>query len=193
MPFRVAIVLFFACFFSITSLRAQTPGRYVKIGNDTVYMLKTIDIVVNKKTKKIMRKQDTKQYRWLEKKVKKVYPLAVTASELLDQYQGELALVESEMEKRKIMKKIEKELIAQYGDTLKGLTITEGRILLKLIDRETGSTPYLLLDEMRGAFSATMWQGLATLFGHDLKARYNPYTEDRDIEEIVVKIERGEL
>lgn len=187
------ILIFSLCFISTISAFSQTPGRYVKIGNDTVYMLKTIDIVVNKKTKKLMRKQDTKRYKNLEKKVKKVYPLAVTAAELLEKYQGELSTLDDEHEKRKIMRKIEKDLVAQYGDTLKELTVSEGRILLKLIDRETGSTPYLLLDEMRGSFSATMWQGVATLFGHTLKSNYNPFAEDRDIEEIVVKIERGEL
>ena len=172
---------------------SQTNGHYVKIGNDTVYMLRPVNITVSKKTGKIIRKEDTKHYKELVFKIKKVYPIAVLAGDLFAQYNAELANVKTEAERRKIMKKIEKELVAEYGGTLRNLYVSEGRILLKLIDRETGSTPFFILDDMRGAFSAAVWQGVASLFGHTLKAHYEPYGEDAEIEEIVLKIEHGEL
>ena len=72
---RLAIILFICCFLqSLQSLQAQVQGTYVKIGNDTVYMLKTIDVIVNKKTGKLMRKEDTREYRVLLRRIRKVYP-----------------------------------------------------------------------------------------------------------------------
>jgi len=180
-------------FLGVNFLQAQMQGHYVRIGNDTVYMLRQVNITVSKKTGKVIRREDTKQYQDLVKKVKKVYPIAVLAGELFELYKVELSTVKSESERKKTMKKIEKELIAEYGGTLRNLYVSEGRILLKLVDRETGNTPFFILDDMRGAFSAALWQGVASLFGHTLKDHYDPYGADSEIEEIVLKIEHGEL
>lgn len=190
---RLAIILFICCF--LQSLQAQVQGTYVKIGNDTVYMLKTIDVIVNKKTGKLMRKEDTREYRVLLRRIRKVYPIALTAADLLADCKEELMKVTTDDEKKKIMKKVEKQLIKEHGETLRGLYISEGDILLKLIDRETGSSSYDFLKEMRGGFAAGMWQSVAKLFEHDLKEKFDPLNNDKDrlIEEIVVKIERGQL
>ena len=89
------------------------------------------------------------------------------------------------------MKQVEKELLDEYEDDLKKLTITQGRILIKLVDRETGATSYELVKELRGSFSAFFWQAFARIFGSTLKAEYDPYGEDRLIEEIVLLIDNG--
>jgi hypothetical protein len=73
------------------------------------------------------------------------------------------------------------------------MTILQGRILVKLIDRETGHTSYDLVKQLRGSFQAWMWQGVAQLFGNDLKGEYDPQGDDRVIESIVRRIENGEL
>lgn len=91
------------------------------------------------------------------------------------------------------MKQVEQELLVEFEDDLKQLTITQGRILIKLVDRETGSTSYELVKELRGTFSAFFWQTLARLFGSNLKSVYDPYGEDRLIEEIIFLIDRGQL
>ena len=115
--------------------------------------------------------------------------IAKLAGEKLRGYEGELAAIDSERKKKKFYKKVEKELKAEFGDELTKLTISQGRILIKLIDRETGDTSYELVSELRGNFSAFFWQGLARIFGHNLKSNYDPEGEDRMIEEIVQRIE----
>ena len=76
------------------------------------------------------------------------------------------------------MKQVEDELLRDYKDDLKKLTITQGRILIKLVYRETGDTSYELVEELRGKFSAFFWQALARLFGSNLKSEYDPQGED---------------
>ena len=129
----------------------------------------------------------------LQKKVVKVYPFAHMASLKLEEYAVELAEVTSKKEKKKFYKQIEKEIVEEYEGELRKLTISEGRILIKLLDRETGNTSYYLVEELRGRFSAFFWQGLARIFGHNLKSNYDPEGADRDIEFIVQRIETGRI
>ena len=89
------------------------------------------------------------------------------------------------------MKKVEKALKDKYGPELKRLTMSQGKILLLLIDRQTGNTAFALVKELRGGFSASMYQGVARLFGSSLKVNYQPKGKDWMIEDIVNKIERG--
>ena len=89
------------------------------------------------------------------------------------------------------MKEVEQQLLDEYKDDIKKLTISEGRILLKLIDREARRTSYTLIKEFRGGVSAFFWQSIARLFGGDLKVEYDPYGEDRVLEHIVMLIEIG--
>lgn len=126
-------------------------------------------------------------------KVKKVYPYAKRANELLRKYEPEYARLKTQREKKKLINKVEDELMAQYKDQLKKLTISEGKILIKLIDRETGKTSYTLIKDFRGSFSAFFWQSLAKLFGNDLKSHFDAAGEDRLIDEIVRMIETGQL
>ncbi len=87
----------------------------------------------------------------------------------------------------------EKKLRAQFEDELVRLTITQGRILIKLVDRETGNTTYEVLKELKGGFNAFLFQGIALLFGSSLKSEYDAIEEDRMIEDIIVRIENGML
>lgn len=125
--------------------------------------------------------------------VKKVYPYAKTAGELLRKYDKQLENVKSERRRRKIMKQAETQLKEKYGSQLRKLTFTQGLILLKLIDRETDNTSYSLVQGLRGKFVAFFYQGLARLWGYNLKIRYEPKGRDRKIEAIVRLIEEGRL
>lgn len=138
-------------------------------------------------------KREERRYWRLVRNVKKVYPYAKEAGVKLEKYEKELEGVNRKGKRRRIMKQVEDELVDEYGDELKELTITQGHILLKLIDRETGDTSYDIVKEMRGRLSAMFWQGLATLFDSDLKSEYDPTGEDKEIEEIVQRIEKGQL
>ena len=92
--------------------------------------------------------------------------------------------------KRSIFSKIENDLISEYGYTIKKLRKSQGRILIKLVDRETDRTSFQVIKEFRNIFSAGFWQLTARVFGHNLLSEYNPNDgEDRIIENIINKIE----
>ena len=132
-----------------------------------------------------------RRYRRLVRNLKRVYPYAVIAGDMLYELNEELKYIESERKRKEYIRKKEDELMSEYEDELKKLTITQGRLLIKLIDRETGNTSYELVKELRGSFSAFFWQTLARLFGSSLKTEYDPEGEDELIEQIVVRIEKG--
>jgi hypothetical protein len=134
-----------------------------------------------------------RQYWRLVQRVKKVLPYASTANKLLREYEPEYLKLTTERDKRRLIKEVEDQLMAQYKEELKKLSINDGKVLIKLIDRETGRTSFTLIREFRGAFIATFWQGIARLFGNNLKEEFDPYGEDLLIEEIVTLIEIGYL
>lgn len=138
-------------------------------------------------------KQDERRYTKLVRDLKKVYPYAKLAKEKLEELEREYAKLATEKEQKEYTKTVEQELLDEFGPRLKKLTITQGRLLLKLIDRETGNTSYALLKELRGSFSAVFWQAVARLFGSDLKTEYDAEGVDQYIERIVVLIEHGQI
>jgi len=126
-------------------------------------------------------------FRKLRWHVRKVYPYAVTAANKLRMYNAELEGVKKRRKRRKIMKHREKALKTEFEDVIKKMSRTSGRVLVKLIDRETGESTYDIIKEMRGGFKAWIYQGVGKLYGADLKARYNPKTNEEDemIERVV--------
>ena len=138
-----------------------------------------------------------KRYYRLDKDVRKVYPYAKKTSELLVEYSSIIDSLEQYAgliryyKKRQIFSKIEDELLVKYGHSLKKMKRRQGRILIRLIDRETGRTSYNIIKDFRNVFSAGFWQLTARLFGHDLRSVYNENKgEDVFIEYIIKKIER---
>ncbi len=125
--------------------------------------------------------------------VKKVYPYAKLAGIKLREYDRQLVNAKNDRDRRRIMRKAEKELNEEFGGELRDLTFTQGKILLKLIDRETGNTSYNLVKELRGGFTAFFYQGFARIWGYNLKSDYDPNGDDELIETIVTLIERGQL
>ncbi len=129
----------------------------------------------------------------LKYNVKKVYPYAILASARLKEYDRVLATIPSEKGKKAFTKEAEKQLKAEFGDELKNLTVTQGRLLIKLIDRETGKTTYDVVKCMRGSFSAAMWQGVAIVFNSSLKADYDADGDEKNIELAIKLIEDGQF
>ncbi len=145
-------------------------------------------------TKRIFKnRREAVKWDRLKYNVKKVYPYAILAAAKLKEYDRILATIPNENDRKQYMKRAEKQLKDQFSEELKNLTITQGRILLKLVDRETGKTTYTLVKEMRGSFSAFMWQSLALLFSSNLKDEYDPKGEDVAIEQAIVLIENGDF
>ncbi len=138
-------------------------------------------------------KRQARQMTRLIKNVKRVYPYAKLAGIKLMEYEEILAGVEDKKARKKIMKQAEDELDAEFGEDLRDFTFSQGRILIKLVYRETGSSSYELVAELRGKFRAFFWQTFARIFGFNLKEGYDPKGEDKEIEFIVQMIEAGQL
>ena len=166
--------------------------RAVVIDGDTLWVA-DLDEVYIFPTKKFKNRRERRRYTRLIYNVKKAYPWAKLAGEKLSEVEVHLISLKTEKEQKDYMKLVEKELLKDYKEDLKKLTITQGRILIKLVDRQTGDTSYELVKELRGNISAVFWQTLARLFGSNLKSVYDADGEDRLIEEIVVLIENGQL
>lgn len=166
---------------------------YGSVENGDTIVFKNIKEIVVFPEREFKNNRDYRRYTRYVQKVKKVYPLAKEARELLQEYEPRYIALETQKERRKLMKKLETELLDKHKDELKKWSISDGRILLKLINRETERTPYSLIKDFRGGFSATFWQGIARLFKNDLKAGYDPEEEDKVLEEIVTLIELGYL
>jgi hypothetical protein len=164
--------------------------KYKVIGIDTIPYVEIAGVEVFDfkifKTKKQARKNTR-----LIKNVKKVYPWAKLAGSKLQEYQLILSQTKTERERRKIMKQLEKEIHEEYGGELKKLTFSQGKILIKLIDRETSETSFDLVKDLRGGFVAFFYQSFARIFGYNLKTEYDPRGEDKNIEIIVRMIENG--
>jgi hypothetical protein len=125
--------------------------------------------------------------------IKRVYPYALIVREKLTQVNYELSAIEGDRARKEYLRKVEKEVFEEYEDDLSKMTITQGKILIKLIDRETQNTSFELIREYRGKFPAAFWQGVARIFGTNLKAEYDPLGEDAEIERILSEIEAGRL
>ncbi|MFO8087323.1 MAG: DUF4294 domain-containing protein [Bacteroidales bacterium] len=139
--------------------------------------------------------REKRRFYRLAKHVKKVYPYARLAGIEFDKVEEELENTDSYSERRKIAKQVEKKIESRYKEELKRLKFTQGKILIKLIDRETSHTSFAILQEMRGRLIAGFWQGLGRLFGYNLKEGYDPENNDFDhqIETIVQMIEAGAI
>jgi hypothetical protein len=135
--------------------------------------------------------REVEKYWRLARKVKKVWPFAQEAARLLQRYDAYYTATDDPKKRRAYVRQIEKQLFDEYGPQLKKLSISEGRILIKLIDRETHHTSYELIKDLKGGLTAFFWQGIARVFGNNLKDEYDPVTEDRMIEEIIFFIEMG--
>jgi len=194
----IPILLFFGC-----ALNAQTTKNVEQV--DGVYLLETMVIdgdtipVVTLQPKRISayRKSRSKRYKrkWdkMHRNVVKVYPYAKVAGDLINEYNRNLDQLETEAEKEAYLDQCEKDLKAEFEGDLRKMTTSQGRVLIKLIDRETGQTSYELIKDLKSGFTAFMWQGVAKLFGTDLKDNYDPNVNETDdmIEEIVLDVEAG--
>jgi hypothetical protein len=125
--------------------------------------------------------------------VRRVYPYAILVRNEFGRINRLLETLPTEKARDNFMRQYEKELFDQYEGDIKKLTYTQGKILIKLIDRETQNTSYDLIRDYRGKFSAFFWQSIARIFGSDLKATYDPEGDDYLIESVVREIEAGRL
>lgn len=161
-------------------------------GNDTVYLAFLRDIYVFPKIKFNSKKQE--QFYWRTvRDVKKALPYAKIVSTELIRVNSLLGDIKNENERKKYLAQYEKEVFKRYEPELRKLTINQGRLLLKLIDRECNSTSYDLIKSYRGSVSAFFWQGIARIFGSNLKSEYDASGNDRIVERVILLVEAGQL
>ena len=141
--------------------------------------------------KKFRNRFEEQQYWRLVMRVKKVLPYAKEAASLLNKYEMEVPPDARNRDRRAYVRRAEDELMKKYESTFKKMSINDGRVLIKLIDRETNHVSYDIIQEVKGGVSAVFWQGVARIFGNNLKTQYDPLGEDRQIEQIVQYIESG--
>jgi hypothetical protein len=191
------IVSFCILWCIIPHLSAQDPdpdsiivSKGIIQGNDTILMVELEEVRVYSRLDFEYLYQKRRNRR-LVRNVKRVYPYSKIAGESLQELDQQLARLDTEDEKKEYVKEAEKEIMDQFEKEVKKLTVTQGIILVKLIDRETGRTSYEVIKDLKGGITAFFWQGIARIFGNNLKAEYDPYGDDLLIEDIVRGIEAG--
>ena len=150
----------------------------------TLYVFKPIVFKNEKKQK---------EYNRLVRNVKKTLPIAKEVNRAIIETYEYLLTLPDEKSRQKHLQLVEKGLKQQYTPRLKKLTFSQGKLLIKLIDRETDSSSYELVKAFLGPFKAGFYQAFAAIFGASLKKEYHPEDEDALIEQIVLQVESGQL
>lgn len=157
---------------------------------DTIYIddLPQIDIIAKRKGK------EWRKYYRLVHNFAKTYPYALLAEEKLREADSTITAEGLRRGKRnRYINILQKELFETFEKPLRNLTVTQGKLLLRLIDRQTGITPYEIIHNYKGRAAAGFWQGIAKLFGSDMKRPYDPQGEDKETEELVQIYQKGEF
>lgn len=181
----------------LTDLAAQEPQkdnsvvtRAVVEGSDTLPIFELPEVIVYER-RDFEYLYLKRRYRRMIRNIKKAYPFAQIAGVKLKKLDDHLATLNNEKEQKAYINQAEKEIMDQFEKQVKRLTVTQGIILVKLIDRETGRTSYQVIKELKGGFTAFFWQGIARIFGNNLKTEYDPENQDKVMEDIVLGIEAG--
>lgn len=155
---------------------------YVKL--PTVYIFKPL---------KFKNKRDMNKYYKLIRDVKKVLPISKEINHAIIETYEYMMTLPNEKARQKHMKAVEKSLKEQYTPRMKKLTFAQGKLLIKMIDRQTHSTGYELVKAFMGPFKAGFYQTFAALFGASLKKQYDPTGDDALTERVILMVENGQL
>lgn len=136
-------------------------------------------------------RRDARRYWRLVHNLKKVMPYSEIIADMVIQIDQELTETETSRERRKLVRMVEDSLWNQYEVELRKMTVSQGRLLFKLVDRETSATTYTWIELYRGSVPAFFWQGVARIFSSNLKVDYDPEGEDKLIEQLIGYIKKG--
>ena len=185
MPLILIITLLSIC--SVFSFAQDKPlvANFTIVNGDTFFISEVPEVTVlafndNKERKK---------YYFLKRRVLKVYPFALSAKEKLMNIQKELDSIPKRRHKKRYTREVARWVKEEYAEQLKKLSMSEGKILVKLIYRETNTSSYEILKSYRGRFNAFFWQTMAKLWDNNLKTEYDPINDREDmlIEHILVQ------
>ena len=184
---RLFIVIAFLsiCFITSSAQDKILIATFNIIDGDTVFMSSIPEVTILE----FKSKDERNQYYLLKKRVLKVYPYALVAKEKLNGIQKGLDTIPKRRHKKRYTKEVAKWVKEEYSEQLKNLTMSEGKILVKLIYRETKTTSYEIVKSYRGRFNAFFWQTMAKLWNNNLKTAYDPVNvrEDMLIEHILIQ------
>lgn len=163
-----------------------------KVGNDSIQYVKTSNVYVFPPLDFKNKSQEIAYYR-LVYNIKKVLPIAKECHQIILETGAYLETIPSKKERAEHMKQVEKDIWNTYKPRMKKLTFTQGKLLIKLVDRECNSTSYDLVKAFLGPVRAGFYQAIAWTFGSSLRKNYDPQGADRLVERIVLQVEAGQL
>ena len=178
---------------SKTTTTEENALNYIVEGKDTIY----IDHLEPSKVYSRLPRQKGKEWRKYYRLVynfSKSYPYALVARKLVQEADSTIAADNLKWAKRdKYVNKVQKELFEVFEGQMRNLTVSQGALLMKLIDREVGKSSYDIIKDYKNGIAAGFWQGIAKIFGTDLKKPYDPEGEDMLTEELVKIWDAGDF
>ncbi|MDR2497048.1 MAG: DUF4294 domain-containing protein [Tannerellaceae bacterium] len=195
---RNIILIIYLCLMIAPGAQAQSAAGGESKGTvvfavvengDTIPIIHLREVVVF--PKRFSNPKEQQRYDRLVRDVKRTLPYAKMVYYTLIETYEYIETLPTKKEKEKHLKRMEKELFKQYKPELKKLTLTQGKLLIKLIDRECNQSSYNILRAYLGSFRAGIWNVFAGVFGASLKAEYDPKGRDALTEQVVVMVEKG--
>ena len=195
-------ILLIAFFFSFIAVHLQAQEQTTTINGylvpaciyegDTIASLRMPTLYCFKPLK-FKNKRQRQQYTRLVRNVKKTLPIAKEVNRAIIETYEFLQTLPDEKSRQKHLQAVEKSVKEQYTPRMKKLTFSQGKLLIKLINRETDSSSYELVKAFLGPFKAGFYQAFAAIFGASLKKEYHPEGEDAMVEQIVLLVENGQI
>lgn len=191
------VALFFVAVLKTLTAKAQNGhgiydtirvGACIEANGDTIPCAWLDPVLVNAKLYGKW-KQQYAEWTRLRNAVYVTYPYAVQASKVMNEINVQLAGVTDKNKRKEIIKSREKDLKSKFADKLTQLSVYQGKVLMKLIYRETGNNCYEIIQDYKGSFSASFWQTVALIFGSNLRQDYDPIGNDHAMETIVLDVE----
>ena len=177
---------------------AQNNRRELKVmeyyiyKGDTIYVDELPPAVIH--PRQTMSQREWVKYYKRVHNFSKAYPYAKFIAKTINETDSLFAADHySKRKQDRYLDKLKRDLLREYDPIFRQLTLSQGKMIIRLIDRQTGLTPYVILKYYLDAPSAAFWQGFAKVCGGDLKVPYDRFGEDKDLEELVQIWERGEF
>ena len=194
--FMLTLCIQLSCLAQNDTSTSQAGQMYITRGfvyqGDTIpwIQLRTVHVFKELNFKK---KKDYEQYERLIRDVKKVLPIANEVNSAIIETYEYLQTIPNEKDRKRHIKDLEKGIKQQYTPRLKKLTTRQGKLLIRLIDRQSNQTTYELVKAFLGSFRATTYQVFASMFGFSLKKHYDPEGDDALTERVIILVENGQV
>jgi len=186
--------LFFMTAYSMNDVEVghKVPAYIDEVG-DTIPHVMLQQVYVFPKL--VFKNEKQERFYWRTvRDVKKTLPYAKLIAKLVNEYDSTLATLKNDKERKEFMELKEDELVATYKPIFRKMTLSQGKMMIRLVDRQCNRTSFSLVKQFRGGFRAFFWQGFAKMLGADLKITYDPNDEnDRIVERIIILVEAGQL